>query len=855
MINESYLQHLAKIESGNNPLAKNPVSSAKGKYQFIDSTAKQYGITAQFGTPEYTMQEEKAIIDFSNANYNALKNGLGRDPSYGELYLAHQQGAEGAKKILSQPDALAIDVVGRDAVINNGGNETMTAAEFAQKWTSKFDQVDAQNKPAKTVNIYDLFDVKNGEVSSKEITSQKKQINLYDIIQSQENTDEFKQSPSGDVMIDKQTGAAQYVRAVAGSIYDQQDKLNTIKKYYPDAKPYGEDNFIFTHPETGNPTLYNPDTRLKIPLIGDVPVPDLGDIASISREVYQTAGSSVGAIGGAVLGSFLGPAGTASGAITGAGVGGSAAGSAFDEMLNSFGVRVDTRTTEEKVYGAAGEAAVMAAGEGIGRALPYIGYGVKRAFGGGKASTAAAYDQLIKSGIKNPSLSLIAEGGFLNAGSIEMGLQQNPAAASIMIKNADEIVNTVSQAMDDIVARIGKPLTKEGASDVIRGAAENAAEVFKTQKEAIYTPIFDQIGPDTLVNVKNAAALLDDLKIEAAQAPKTLGAVYKETINYLNGVVSDASGGGIPFKALRTIRTSLGRDLEANAFVGGNSSSNAALRRAYGAITLDISDTAKNTSPELAKQLSSADDYVRSFMQTQAKLLTKIDKLNGDGAAYNFIMNSAKDGGASLKTLRGEFTAEEWDSIAATVLDRLGKATAGAQDATGQVFSTKTLMTNWNKLSPEGKDALFGGSRYKSQREALDALMETVTKINQSKRFLNSSNTGNALQTTFLLNGLFGLGAGVATGATGGDSLTTSGATIAGAFLGPKAIAKLMTNKAFVQWISEPVKDIAAPQVGSLSKNLTEHLGRLVYIAETNPDIREEVKQYMQNLKAKASEQ
>ena len=46
-----------------------------------------------------------------------------------------------------------------------------------------------------------------------------------------------------------------------------------------------------------------------------------------------------------------------------------------------------------------------------------------------------------------------------------------------------------------------------------------------------------------------------------------------------------------------------------------------------------------------------------------------------------------------------------------------------------------------------------------------------------------------------------------------GDSLTTSGATIAGAFLGPKAIAKLMTNKAFVQWISEPVKDIAAPQV------------------------------------------
>ena len=45
----------------------------------------------------------------------------------------------------------------------------------------------------------------------------------------------------------------------------------------------------------------------------------------------------------------------------------------FDEMLNSFGVRVDTRTTEEK-FTELQEAAVMAGREGIGQGFEYIGY-------------------------------------------------------------------------------------------------------------------------------------------------------------------------------------------------------------------------------------------------------------------------------------------------------------------------------------------------------------------------------------------------------------------------------------------------------------------------------------------------
>jgi hypothetical protein len=139
MIPSGYFDRLSKVESGDNPSAKNPTSSAKGRYQFINSTAEQYGITAEFGTPEYEQQETQAVQRFTQDNYNQLRTALKRDPMPGELYLAHQQGAAGAAKILSSPNARAVDVLGKEAVINNGGSEDMTASDFAKKWTSKFE--------------------------------------------------------------------------------------------------------------------------------------------------------------------------------------------------------------------------------------------------------------------------------------------------------------------------------------------------------------------------------------------------------------------------------------------------------------------------------------------------------------------------------------------------------------------------------------------------------------------------------------------------------------------------------------------------------------------------------------------
>ncbi|WP_375646664.1 transglycosylase SLT domain-containing protein [Bartonella sp. TT29SHDZB] len=126
---ESYLYRVAQVESGGNPNARNPRSSAGGLYQFIDSTAKQYGLQDRFDP----MQAADAMGRFTRDNRNHLSRLLGRAPSEAELYLAHQQGAGGAARLLQNPHANAAQIVGSNAVGLNGGNNAMRASDFVNR--------------------------------------------------------------------------------------------------------------------------------------------------------------------------------------------------------------------------------------------------------------------------------------------------------------------------------------------------------------------------------------------------------------------------------------------------------------------------------------------------------------------------------------------------------------------------------------------------------------------------------------------------------------------------------------------------------------------------------------------------
>lgn len=136
---------VAMLESAGDPLAANPKSSARGLYQFTKGTAKAYDLADPLDPVAATEAFDRLAAD----NYAILKKRLGREPTEGELYLAHQQGGAGAAKLLKNPQARAVDVVGADAVKNNGGKDDMTAGDFANLWLAKYEKA----KPADLAGI------------------------------------------------------------------------------------------------------------------------------------------------------------------------------------------------------------------------------------------------------------------------------------------------------------------------------------------------------------------------------------------------------------------------------------------------------------------------------------------------------------------------------------------------------------------------------------------------------------------------------------------------------------------------------------------------------------------------------
>jgi len=153
-----YLDNVAQIESGGDPTAQNPNSSASGLYQFTDPVAAQYGLDDPTD-PQAATQAMKAL---TADNYATMSKALGRAPTEAELYLAHQQGATGAAKLLSDPDAPAVDVLGKKQVLNNGGNADMTAGDFANMWQGKYNKVAGFKDPiANGVQVAD-----SGQIAS-----------------------------------------------------------------------------------------------------------------------------------------------------------------------------------------------------------------------------------------------------------------------------------------------------------------------------------------------------------------------------------------------------------------------------------------------------------------------------------------------------------------------------------------------------------------------------------------------------------------------------------------------------------------------------------------------------------------
>ncbi len=176
----NYLLATAQVESGLNPQAGAPTSSARGLFQFIQqtwlATMKQAGAALGYGrfadaisqtaSGQYQVSDPalrneilalrtdptaNAVMAgaFTKANTALLSEQFGRSPSEGELYIAHFLGAGGAAQLInmaaSNPHAKAADYFPNAAQANSpiffdrASGAARTVAQVRNILTARYD--------------------------------------------------------------------------------------------------------------------------------------------------------------------------------------------------------------------------------------------------------------------------------------------------------------------------------------------------------------------------------------------------------------------------------------------------------------------------------------------------------------------------------------------------------------------------------------------------------------------------------------------------------------------------------------------------------------------------------------------
>jgi hypothetical protein len=643
--------------------------------------------------------------------------------------------------------------------------------------------------------------------------------------------------------LDRKKGAPVRVRAAVGAAQTDEDRLATIRQHFPDAQPYENGNFVYTDPGTKRPTLYNEEN----PTLLGVPIPSLGDIVSVGPEIAETLGGTAGGIAAAP--SLL-AGGTGAVAVpVGIGLGAAGGREAYTLLSQRLLGTQDTRSLGHRATDAALTGGVNAvAGPLADRAI-----GTARAvLGPVNQQVAGAFDRL---GIQPMAGHITGNRGVQTA---EHGLSNTLGGAPVI---GDAVERTVAET-DAAAQRIAEgfaqgggrgaagagPQTVEEVGGTMRQAAKDSAERFETRAETLYQRASAAIGTGRPAAIPKSSALRTELENQVRQAPESLGPILNPIIERIGRLETDAAA-GLPFEALRRVRSALGRELADPVLVGGTGAQKDALRAFYGRLTDDMFETARLAGPSAERALSVADRYYRFNMGQNIPLLQKIVDSGTDGEVLALAMRGSGRGGQALMRVRRNFQPEEWDAVAGTVLGRLGRATPGQQGASelGQEaaeFSVNTFLTNWNKLAPEAQQALFGGTRYRDLTDPLNDLVKVVGAMKDSAKLANKSGTARSVGVQSAIGA-----AGAATGGLLGGDVESAGQgslwTLLGVTVGARYASKLITSPRFVRWLGRTVQ---ASQRNPAS--LRAALPRLAAIAEVEPELRDAVHQYMGSIGA-----
>lgn len=269
----------------------------------------------------------------------------------------------------------------------------------------------------------------------------------------------------------------------------------------------------------------------------------------------------------------------------------------------------------------------------------------------------------------------------------------------------------------------------------------------------------------------------------------------------IRALASSMTDGKLPYEAVKKLRTLVGNEMNNNSLVSDVPRSK--WTSLYAALSKDLQGAAQDAGPDAQRAWSRANAYYKAGQGRIDTIANVVDKAGGPEAIFNAATSGTRDGATTLRAVMQALQPDERKVLAGVMVRKLGRATPGQQNAAGDAFSMSSFLTNWNRLSPDARKALFGrfGPKFSQDMDHLAQMAENVRT--GSKVFSNPSGTAaSASNIGAWASALTSLASGHPSGAAGVAAVAGVG----------NLAARLMTNPRFVRWLAKQTQLNLPPQ-------------------------------------------
>jgi hypothetical protein len=451
--------------------------------------------------------------------------------------------------------------------------------------------------------------------------------------------------------------------------------------------------------------------------------------------------------------------------------------------------------------------------------------------------------------------------------AIESGLSKTPGSAGRMIAKGEEQAADIGVGVNALANELTPNATATKAGAKIEKGLQGFMERFKGEQEFLYNKLDKFIPKTERVDVSETKNALAKLNVDIPGAPETsrffknsriqniegalksdtesaagafsqLGPIQRQLIKDLpesqqTAIAAGMIDGKLPFEALQKLRTLVGREISDSNLASDVPRSK--WKALYGALSADMESAAKQAGPDAEKALSRANAYTSAGHNRIESVLDRVAGKDTVEKVFQAATNPSelREGASTINAVMRSLVPEERKIVTSAFLKRMGIANPGNQNDLGELFSSQTFLTNWNKLSQEAKMAMFGGTHSPELLKDLSRVAQVSDIIKQgSKVFANPSGTSQAAAN---IGTTTGLGAAIGTGHLGVAGLILGG--IASANL----TARMMTNPDVVRWLSTNTH--ISPSM------LPSALNQLSQISSKNPALKQDIDAYIKAVK------